>query len=185
MKLLLVAALFFASFAFAQDAPKAPKAPAATSKAAGNSVKGVVCDVWVSSDSDVTVAPGDVRDAGMFFAFGAAIPYADVEDNHRRGVKVLDLISKLQDKGGPYTIVASEYRSCDGGPVTQITDGSIEARGITLAGTTQIVDETIRQMQQVNDTRFKHRAKRGDKFGQDHSKAKKVKRDDLGRKSRD
>lgn len=176
-----VLAFALASVVYAQDkAPPTPKAPDSKVSTGG---PGAVCDSWAIVDTDVDVG-GTLKDGGLLYAFGSGIPYADVQDNHRRGVVVLNAIAQRQDKGGPYTVTVGEWRSCEG-TVVKIADGSIEARGITLQGQTEIMDIAIAQMQGTNNDRFKQRAKRGDRYAQDHGKARASKRDDMGRKVRD
>jgi hypothetical protein len=108
---------------------------------------------------------------------------ADVNDNHAKWMKVLDVASKEQDKGGPYEVEISEYRNCDGGGTVKISDGSVLIKGMTLAGATKVADEALKQAAAIND-RTKKRAKDKNSVDRDHKKAPKVKRNDLGVKVR-
>jgi hypothetical protein len=170
----------FATLAFAQAAspPPAPKAPVAT----GNT-GGTACDMIGIVDGSATIN-GVEYDTGYIYSFAPAIPMADVNDNHAKWMKVLNVASQQQDKGGPYDAELSEYRSCDGGGIVKISDGSVLIKGMTLAGMTKVTDEGLKQAASIND-RTKGRAKSPKSVDHDHSRAKKVKRDDLGRKQRD
>jgi hypothetical protein len=108
---------------------------------------------------------------------------ADVNDNHAKWLKVLNVASQQQDKGGPYDAEMSEFRSCDGGGTVKIADGSVLIKGMTLAGLTRVTDEGLKQAASIND-RTKKRSKNQNSVDHDHTKAKKVKRNDLGVKER-
>jgi hypothetical protein len=56
--------------------------------------------------------------------------------------------------------------------------------GMTLEGSVRAMDVALQAAKEIND-RYRSRASKGAKVGWDHSKAKKVKRDDLGRKLKD
>lgn len=165
-------------YAVAQGPPPMPKAPTPIASSGGQT-----CDMIGVIDSDVTIA-GVAYDAGYMYTFGPAIPIADVNDNHAKWMKVLSVASEQQDKGGPYSSELSEYRSCDGGGVVKISDGSILIQGMTLAGVTRVNDEGLKQARAIND-RTKQRVRNQHSTDHDHTKAKKVKRNDLGIKQRD
>lgn len=175
-----IALMAFAAFAFAQAAspPPQPKAPVAV----GNS-GGTVCDMYGIVDG-TAIINGVEHDAGYTYSFVPAIPMADVKDNHAKWLKVLSVASQQQDQGGPYDVEVSEFWACDGGGAVKQQDGSILLKGLTLAGLTKIQDEALRQGASTNE-RTRGRAKNKNSLNHDHSKAKKVKRDDLGRKERD
>jgi hypothetical protein len=189
MKKLLAIALLTPALALAQTAVGPPSEqvtiPKASAKADSKDVKGAFCEIWWMVDGDVTMPDGSVVDGGITAGYGPPTAWADVEDNFNRSKKVLDVMSKQQDKGGPYSTVATQLRRCDGGQVTQIMDGGIEVRGVTAKGAVEINRVALKQLAEVNELRFAKRADKGDKYLQDHSKAKKAKRDDLGRKVRD
>lgn len=175
MKMMIGVLALFSTLVLAQ-APAQPKAPDATWKATG----GVACNVWYIVDSETK----DGFDAGLAYTFIPGVPMADVLDNHTKILRVLDQASKEQDKGGPYNIEMSEYRACDGGQAVKITEGSILIQGATLSGLNRITRVALKQANEITE-RFEKRAARGDKHAFDHSKAKKVRRDDIGRKMRD
>ena len=176
-RILAVVVLMWSVVAFAQ-APAPPKVVTAA-----GATGGAYCDMIGVADGSVMVN-GVEHDTGFAYGFAPAIPMADVNDNHAKWLKVLDVASKEQDKGGPYQVEVSEYRSCDGGGIVKITDGSILIKGMTLAGATRVADEGLKQMAAIN-ARTKARAKDANSTNHDHSKAKKVKRNDLGVKVRD
>ena len=113
-----------------------------------------------------------------------SVPWADVADNHAKQMKVLDQLSKEQDKGGEYEVTVTETNTCEDGVTVRVADGSALIMGLTLAGSVRVGDIALQQAKEIND-RYRNRASRGAKVGWDHSKAKKVKRDDLGRKLKD
>lgn len=164
----------------AQDAgaPTPPPAPVAV-----GSTGGTVCDVWYLSESEIV---GTANDAGRSFNHVPAIPMADVNDNHAKALVVLDAMSKEQDKGGPYSIIVQEFRRCDGGGIVEMKDGGMGAliSGVTLAGGNRIARVGLQQASLIV-ARFEDRARKGAKTAWDHSRAKKVKRDDLGRRVND
>jgi hypothetical protein len=174
---LTIALLAVAMIAGAQGPPPTPKAPPVAGTTSGQ-----FCDMIAVVDSSVTVN-GVEYDAGYSYGMLPAIPMADVHDNHKKWLKVLDTASKEQDKGGPYSAEVSEYWNCDGsGPVKQ-ADGSVLLKGLTLAGLTHIGDMSLQQGKETND-RTKARSKNQNSTDHDHSHAKKVKRNDLGQKER-
>lgn len=178
MKLILagLVALAFAALAGAQ-APPAPKAPVPV-----GATGGAVCDMIGVVDGSVLL-DGVEYDAGYVYSFMPAIPMADVNDNHAKWLKVLDEASKQQDKGGPYEVELSEYRTCDGGGTVKISDGSVVIKGMTLAGLTKVNDMGLQQATAIN-ARTKARVKDAKSTDHDHKKAKKVKRSDVGVKDR-
>lgn len=171
----IIAALAFSAAVAAQ--PVQPKPPTAV-----GSTGGAFCDMIGVADGSAIIN-GVEYDTGYSYAMTPAVPIADVNDNHQKWLKVLDAMSKEQDKGGPYQVEFSEYRSCDGGGVVKIDDGSVLIKGMTLAGATRVADEGLKQAAAINN-RTKARAKNQNSTDHDHTKAKKVKRDDLGRSIR-
>jgi hypothetical protein len=133
------------------------------------------CDVVYTMDTDVVLAPGsDPVNVGTVVGFAYGIPKADAEDNTRLGKKIINEASKQQDKGGPYIATYSEMRSCDGGPAIK-ADG-VYVQGVTLKGST-VIDRVALKVADEITKRYEKRAAKGDKFANDHSKAKKIKRD--------
>lgn len=155
--------LFAAGLAFAQPV-KLPATPKA-------------CDVVYTMEAETA----DGNDVANTQTAVYGLPWADVLDNSRKGRRVIDLASLLQDKGGPYTITMSEVRACDGGPATQVVDNSIEVRGVTLQGSNRLSRLTI-QVASETTARYESRAYGGNKRGWDHDKARKVKRNDVHQK---
>lgn len=176
-KCVAIALVLMCGVAIAQ-APAPPKAPPAV-----GTTSGAFCDMTGIVDASVTMN-GVEYDAGYSYGFTPAIPKADVADNHTKWTKVLDVASQEQDKGGPYELEISEYRSCEGGGAIKVSDGSALIKGVTLAGLTRIGDEALKQSKAIND-RTKARSKNQNSVDHDHTRAKKVKRDDLQRKVRD
>jgi hypothetical protein len=64
---------------------------------------------------------------------------------------------------------------------SKIPAGSAESIGVSLVGVTRINDVGLVQGKAAND-HLKQRVKNGKKDAWDHSKAKKVKRNDLGQR---
>src|SRR5262245_15677333 len=125
MRLLaFITTLLFIGVALAQ----AQKPPAATPTPN-------FCDVTYSVETETTLDNDDVNSSSITIR---AMPYADVQEDHARQLKILDVISKEQNKGGPYTVTVTETNTCDGGNTVRISSGSIYAEGITLAGSTRI-----------------------------------------------
>ena len=154
MKRILVLALsLFATAAFAQT----------------------VCDVTYTAEVE-TMAGNDVSSASLTLR---AVPFADVLDNSARALKVLDVLSLEQNKGGVYKLETGEVRSCDGKPPERVAATSVELRGITLHGANRAARITLREADGIVK-RYEAREKKGDVQGWDHSKAKKVKRNDVG-----
>ena len=169
MKRLLVLALsLFASAAFAQT----------------------VCTVTYGYESESM----DGNDTGKGSIILPSMPMSEVNFNHDRQMKVLDAMSKEQDATGKdakgrkfaaeepmYKTDVYEIRACDGGPGVKmpIGQGSASIQGISYAGTTRIADVMLQQFRIVND-RHKARVAKGEKSAWDHSKAPKVKRNDVG-----
>lgn len=168
MKLVLAITLMLYAGSLAAQATKPPP-PASTPN---------FCDVTYSMDVETTADQDDVSSASITVR---ANPYQDVAEDHKRQVRILDQISKEQDKGGPYSVTVTETNTCDGGNTVRINTGSIYADGITLEGATRIADVQLQVAREIND-RYKSRAKQGAKVGWNHKNAKKVKRDDLGRR---
>ena len=151
-KLLVLALTLFSTAAFAQT-----------------------CDVIYTLDTDVVITPGaEPVNVGTVVGFAYGIPFADAVDNTRLGRKIIDEASKQQDKGGPYIATYSEMRSCDGGPAVK-ADG-VFVQGVTLKGGNKIARVALKVGDEVTK-RYEKRAEKGDKFANDHSKAKKIKRD--------
>lgn len=144
----------------------------------------VACDVTYTIDTNVVDAQGVEHDVSTSTAVLYAVPWADVVDNSAKGLRVLNVLSKFQDKGGPYTIETGEVRSCDGGPPQKNLATSVLLKGVTLDGGNQAGREALRQAELVQ-ARFEDRQRQGKKTGWDHSKAHKTKRNDLGQRVKD
>lgn len=138
--------------------------------------QGKICNVTYASFSETK----DHFEIGSTLIKLSSVPWVDVEDNHKKQMRVLDALSKEQDKGGQYEITVTETNTCEDGVTVRVNDGSAYVTGVTLEGTTRVGDVMLQVAKEIND-RFKNRATKGAKVGWDHSKAKKVKRDDLGR----
>ena len=138
---------------------------------------GQVCDVTYTSETETADGQNVMSSSLTVYA----IPLADVLDNSARGLRVVNVMSKLQDKGGPYQIETGEVRSCDGKPPERVAATSVMVKGVTLKGSNQISRAALKQADEITQ-RYEKRAERGDKHGWDHGKAKKVKRNDLGQK---
>ncbi len=176
-KLLPVLAMVAATSAFGQDA----KVPPTTSPAPPGYI---LCDVIYTTDITTTDAQGGEHNIATGINTVWAIPYADALDNSKKGLVVVDLMSKLQDKGGPYDAETSEIRNCDGKGQAKYAPTSVLVRGVTLEGANQIAREALKQGGLIV-TRYEDRQKGGAKVGWDHAKASKTKRDDLGRRKVD
>jgi len=171
---ILVCTMIFSAFVLAQ-VPPPPKPPVVAGQTGGT-----VCDITYTTNAETI----DGYDVGSIYIFLPAVPMADVIDNHRRNRKVLDIASREQDRGGQYNVEFSEYRACEGGASVKITEGGALIAGMTLGGWTRITDETLRQLSGINE-RTKLRSKTLKSTDRDHTKAKKVKRNDLGQQIRD
>ena len=137
---------------------------------------GKICEVTYASFTETK----DHYRVGAMTVTLSSVPWVDVEDNHKKQMRVLDELSKQQDKGGQYEITVTETNTCEDGVTVRVNDGSAYVTGVTLEGSTKVGDVMLQVGKEIND-RFKNRAAKGAKVGWDHSKAKKVKRDDLGR----
>jgi len=163
--------LLFAVPAFGQEkAPPDPSTPPTYTA-------GKICDVTYSADTETK----DHYDVASAVITLKAVPWVDVEDNHKKQMKVLDQMSKEQDKGGEYEVTVTETNTCEDGVTVRIADGSALIMGMTLAGSVRVMDIALQMAKEIND-RYRARANKGAKVGWDHSKAKKVKRDDVGRR---
>jgi len=159
MKRLLVLALsLFATAAFAQT----------------------VCDVTYTAEIE-TMQGFDVSSSSLTLR---GVPFADVQDNSKRALRVLDILSKQQDKGGVYKLETGEVRSCDGKPPERVAATSVELRGISLHGANMGARAALKEADGIIK-RYEVREKQGEVQGWDHSKAKKVKRNDVGVKIKD
>lgn len=159
-----------ALFAAALAITIAPTAMAQTSESS-------ICTVTYSVETETA----DGHDVGTSVIVLQALPMADVLFNAEAFNKVLDRISKDQEHGGPYTVQLDETRVCDGGAPFKAQ--GIEARGLTLAGANRASRVALQQAGQIV-TRYEARQMRGAKVGWDHAKAKKVDRDDLGKRKK-
>ena len=139
-----------------------------------------VCDVTYTAEVE-TMAGNDVSSSSLTLR---GVPFADVLDNSAKALKVLDILSKQQDKGGVYVLETGEVRSCDGKPPERIAVTSVQLKGITLHGA-NVGARAAMQQADLIIKRYEQREKRGDVQGWDHSKAKKVKRNDVGVKIKD
>lgn len=157
-----VVAAMFAVAVSAQPAPKAaPK----------------VCDVSYTMESE-TADGHDVLNSKIL-VYG--LPWVEVADNSKRGMRVIDLASKVQDQGGPYSIELGEVRQCDGGPPERVAANSILVKGVTLAGANKLTRLMIKVTGEITD-RYEEKEKKGAKSAWGHDKARKVKRNDLQQK---
>jgi len=143
---------------------------------ASSAAFGQVCDVTYVLDVDT----GE-RNVSTVTTQVYGVPMADVLDNHARGLRIINELSKVQDRGGPYNVEVSETRTCDGGVAVKVPDGGIMVKGVTLKDNNRIARMALKEADGITK-RYEDRAAKGDKHGWDHSKAKKVKRDDLGKK---
>lgn len=141
----------------------------------------IACDVTYTVDTNAVDAQGVEFDVATSVSVVTGMPYADVLDNSAKAFKVVDLMSKLQDKGGPYVIETGEIRSCDGKPPEKVMATSVMVKGLTLEGSNRVAREALRQAAFVVD-RYEGRAKKGDRMGWDHKKGHKTKRNDLRQK---
>jgi hypothetical protein len=133
------------------------------------------CDVTYTIDTDVVLAPGaDPVNFGTTVAMAYGIPLADAEDNTRLGKKIISAASDQDGQGGPYIFTYSEMRSCNGGPATK-ADG-VFVKGVTLKGANKVARVALKVADEIVQ-RYEKRAAKGDKFANDHSKAKAIKRD--------
>lgn len=144
-----------------------------------------VCDVTWTAESE-TMGGHNVSDGtGTVYA----MPMSEVNFYHDRSMKTLDALSKEQDKckeSDPdkcYRVDVFEDRACDGGAKVRqpVGQGSASILGLTYAGSIRVGDVALQQAKLALDHNKQLLAK-GNKTGWDHSKAKKVKRDDLGKK---
>jgi len=171
MKTILLPLLLFSAVAVAQKTPSADIGTPPTYQA------GKVCDATYAIEAE-TVDHFNVSSAqGSLYS----IPWVDVEDNHKKQIRILDALSKEQDKGGQYEITVTETNTCEDGVTVRVNDGSAYVTGVTLDGTVKVGDVALQVFKEIND-RYRSRAAKGAKVGWDHSKSPKVKRDDLGRK---
>ncbi len=135
-----------------------------------------VCDVTYTVDID-----NGGRNVTMTTAILYALPIVDVLDNTKNAMKTVDMASKVQDKGGSYTVELGEVRSCDGKAPERVPASSIMVKGVTLDGLNKITRVGLSVGDQITK-RYEDRQKSGAKEGWAHEKAKPVKRDDLGNK---
>jgi hypothetical protein len=136
-----------------------------------------VCDVTYTAEVE-TVAGNDVSSSTLTIR---GVPFADVLDNSAKALKVLDVLSKQQDKGGVYVLETGEVRSCDGKPPERVAATSVQLKGITLHGANVGARAALKQADLIVK-RYEQRQAKGDVQGWDHAKAAKVKRNDLGQK---
>jgi|SRR5580765_2492181 len=138
---------------------------------------GRVCDATYAMEVE-TVDHFNVMSS---YAAVYSLPGVDLDANHKLQMKVLDALSKEQDKRGQYEVTVTETNTCEDGVTVRVNDGSAYVTGVTLDGSVKVGDVAIQVAKEIND-RYRGRASKGAKVGWDHSKAPKVKRDDLGRK---
>lgn len=74
---------------------------------------------------------------------------ADMAAHQKRGMHALDVASKLQDKGGAYTVTLLDSSTCDGKPVAN-TGTAIELRGMTLAAVAKFLREAAKGDEQMH-----------------------------------
>lgn len=163
--------LAFALLAALPVAAQAP-APSATPTTTPNICDQTFSIVSETSDGDMVMyLPGP---------FIAAQPWADVQANHAEQVKVLSVLSKEQNQGGPYTVTVSETVTCDGGATKRVPDGSIYVEGVTLKGMNKVSREALKSADTILK-RYEDRDAKGAKTAWNHKNAQKVQRDELGR----
>lgn len=150
---------------------------------AGSVLAQTVCDVVYTTDINV-IEQGVERDVVTATTTVYGVPMADVLDNSTRALRIVNIASTLQDKGGPYNIETGEVRSCDGKPPERVAATSLLFKGVTLQGSNKIARTALKEADGITH-RYEERQAKGAKHGWDHSKARKTKRDDLGRKSKD
>jgi len=136
-----------------------------------------VCDVTYTAEVE-TMTGQDVSSSSLTLR---AVPFADVKDNSERSLRVLEILSKAQDKGGVYKLETGEIRACDGKPPEKFAPTSVELRGITLKDANRGARAALKEADGIVK-RYEDREKGGAKEGWDHSKALKVKRDDVGKR---
>lgn len=173
MKQSLLFALMFSAVAWAATPPAIPL----PTEVPPTYTAGKICDVTYAFEGETKEA----FDVGSMAITLRAVPWVDVLDNHKKQMKVVDIMSKVQDKGGEYSLTLVETNTCDGGNTVRIDEGSVFVTGVTLDGAVKVQDTALQAQKEIND-RYRGRAAKGAKVGWDHSKAQKVKRDDLGRK---
>lgn len=152
-KMLFLAAILFPSFVFAQT-----------------------CDVTYIMEAETKDGADYVNSKLQMYG----IPIADMESNSKKGLHIIDVASKVQDKGGVYVVEFAEWRTCDGKTVKNDAT-SVQVKGVTLHGMNRISRASIKVAAEVTQ-RYEDRAEKGNKEAWDHKKARKVKRDDLHKK---
>jgi len=162
----------------AQQNPAAPPPPSGSTPPTYTA--GKICDVSYALEAETK----DHFDIGNSLLVLKAVPWVDVDDNHKKQMRVLNELSKQQDKGGEYEITVIETNTCEDGVTVRVADGSAYVTGVTLDGVVKVGDVALQVGKEIND-RYRGRAAKGAKVGWDHSKAKHVKRDELGRKVKD
>lgn len=101
------------------------------------------CDVRYTIEMTYAAKDGTTAklvSAGPIIYYG--VPKADAEDLHARGLTITNVASTVQDKGGPFSVVANEYQACDGGP--EKASGGFEVRGVTIAGYARISRQALK-----------------------------------------
>lgn len=143
-----------------------------------------VCDLTFGFESETMTGYNISKGEAIAYA----MPIAEIEFYHARQMKTLDAMSKEQDKcksndNDCYRVDVYEERACDGKAAVRqpIGQGSASIQGMTYAGSIRVGEEALRQGKLALDHN-KERAAKGLKNGWDHTKAKKVERDDLGKR---
>jgi hypothetical protein len=98
---------------------------------------------WAQCSQTVTVS---VSENGKPFSKAGSslfdVTKAEAEDLSRRGRSIIDEASKVQDKGGPYTVEINEERACDGAAARPVQ--GVMVQGVTFAGANRIARQAIK-----------------------------------------
>lgn len=89
---------------------------------------------------------------------------AELAAHQKRGMHVLDSVSKDQDKGGAYTVTLLDSSTCDGKP-TPNTGTAIELRGLTLHSVTKFLRAAAKDDAQMHDDLDKRHAAKKKAWG--------------------
>lgn len=90
------------------------------------------CDLEMSSV--ITYGVGEA--VGKQTTVWNGLEVAEANDIKKRGKSIVDVASKVADKGGKYTIVFSETTTCDGAAVKA---AAVEVGGVTIHGMSAIL----------------------------------------------
>lgn len=101
-----------------------------------------MCDLEMSSV--VTYGVGEA--VGKQVTTWNGLEAADVTNIKTKGKSILDVASKVQDKGGKYTIVFNETTTCDNKPVKAV---AVEVSGVTIHGMSAILRASTKVGEQL------------------------------------